>query len=190
MVYLHYISSLRYTILTGNPPYFHIYNLVLTTVPPQKSRSDPGQLARVLYSSSTVCLAWFSHECMHWNCSSSFIHRGHPNTRGSLHAQNWNAKGLRCPPGEWQIWGSIPACAVGIFPGLSHTSDLKIGTAVATLPGAWRCRVSSGTGWPSVSILWVGELESLICNFYLSVTAHSIVWADSSLRYTGMLLGR
>ena len=41
----------------------------------------------------------------------------------------------------------------GIFAGLSHTSDLKIGTPVATLPGAWRYRVSTGTGWPGVSIL-------------------------------------
>ena len=36
---------------------------------------------------------------------------------------------------------------------LGHTSDLKIGTPVATLPGAWRYRVSAGTGWPTVSIL-------------------------------------
>ena len=35
----------------------------------------------------------------------------------------------------------------------SHTSDLKIGTPVATLPGAWRYGVSAGTGWPGVSIL-------------------------------------
>ena len=39
------------------------------------------------------------------------------------------------------------------FSGSSHTSDLKIGTPVATLPGAWRCRVSAGTGWPGVCIL-------------------------------------
>ena len=39
------------------------------------------------------------------------------------------------------------------FSGSSHTSDLKIGTPVATLPGAWRYRVSSGTGQPGVSIL-------------------------------------
>ena len=32
------------------------------------------------------------------------------------------------------------------FSGSSHTSDLKIGTPMATLPGAWRCRVSAGTG--------------------------------------------
>ena len=50
------------------------------------------------------------------------------------------------------ILGSSPACAE-IFPGSSHTSDLKIGTPVATVPGAWRYRVSTGTGWPGVSIL-------------------------------------
>ena len=37
--------------------------------------------------------------------------------------------------------------------GGSHTSDLKIGTPMATMPGAWRYRVSAGTGWPGVSIL-------------------------------------
>ena len=39
------------------------------------------------------------------------------------------------------------------FSGSSHTSDLKIGTTVAALPGAWRDRVSAGTGRPGVSIL-------------------------------------
>ena len=77
-----------------------------------------------------------------------------------------------------------------IFSGSSHTSDFNIGTPVATLPGAWRYRVSAGTGRPDVSILWLGEMESLICNFYLSVAARKIVWADPSLRYTRMLLGR
>ena len=38
-------------------------------------------------------------------------------------------------------------------PGSSHTSDLKIGTPVATLPGAWRYRVSARTGRPGVSVL-------------------------------------
>ena len=58
------------------------------------------------------------------------------------------------------------------------------------MPGTWRYRVSAGTGQPSVSILWLGEMESLVCNFYLSVAARKIVWADPPLRYTGMLLGR
>ena len=39
------------------------------------------------------------------------------------------------------------------FSGSSHTSDFKIGTPVAALPGAWHCRVSAGTGRPCVSIL-------------------------------------
>ena len=42
---------------------------------------------------------------------------------------------------------------------------------MATLPGAWLYRVSAGTGQPGVSILWLGEVESWICNFYLSVAA-------------------
>ena len=59
---------------------------------------------------------------------------------------------VRRLPGERKVLGLNPACT-GIFLGLSHTSDLKIGTPVATLPGAWRYRVSTGTGRPGVSIL-------------------------------------
>ena len=39
------------------------------------------------------------------------------------------------------------------FSGSSHNSDLKIGTPVATLPGAWCYRVSAGTDRPDVSLL-------------------------------------
>ena len=58
----------------------------------------------------------------------------------------------------------------------SNTIDLKKkkGTTVPTLPGAWRYRVSTGTGRPGVSILQLGEVESLIYN-YLSVTARRVV---------------
>ena len=42
--------------------------------------------------------------------------------------------------------GSISVVPVRLFPG--HTSDLKTGPPVATLPGAWCYRVSAGTGWP------------------------------------------
>ena len=59
---------------------------------------------------------------------------------------------VRRPPRERKIPGSNPAFA-GIFSGSSHTSDSKIGTPVATLPNAWRYRVSAGTGRPGVSIL-------------------------------------
>ena len=59
---------------------------------------------------------------------------------------------VRRPPRERKVPGLNPTCA-GIFSGSSHTSDLNIGTPVATLPGAWRYRVSAGTGRPGVSIL-------------------------------------
>ena len=39
------------------------------------------------------------------------------------------------------------------FSGSCHTSDLKQGTPVATMPGAWGYRVSAGTDWLGVSIL-------------------------------------
>ena len=47
----------------------------------------------------------------------------------------------------------------------------------------WDCR-------PGVIIPWQAVVESLICNFFLSVAARTIVWADPSLRCTSMLLGR
>ena len=37
--------------------------------------------------------------------------------------------------------------------GSSHTSDLKICTPVAALPGVWRYWVSAGTGLSGVSVL-------------------------------------
>ena len=66
--------------------------------------------------------------------------------------------------------------------GSSHTSDFKIGTPVAILPGAMWYMVSTGTGWSGVSMLWLDEVESLISNFYRSVAVRRIVWADLSLR--------
>ena len=59
---------------------------------------------------------------------------------------------VRRPPRERKIPGSNPACA-GIFSWSSHTSDFKLGAPVATLPGAWSYRLSTGTGRPGVSIL-------------------------------------
>ena len=94
---------------------------------------------------------------------------------------------LRRPPWERKVWGSNPACE-GIFPGRVIPVTLKFGTAVAALTGAWLYRDGAGTGWPGVSILWLSEVESLICNLYLSVAARTLVLA--SLRYSSMLLGR
>ena len=75
------------------------------------------------------------------------------------------------------------------FSGSSHTSDFKIGTP-ATLPDSWHYKLSAGTGLPGVSIPWLGEIVSLICNFHLSVGGSKIVWKDPSLIYTSTLLGR
>ena len=69
---------------------------------------------------------------------------------------------------------------------ISKTKILALQWLPYQVPGS----VGSVTGWPGVSVLWKGEMESLICSFYLSVAACKIVWADVSLRYTSMLLGR
>ena len=57
----------------------------------------------------------------------------------------------------------------------SRTSDLQIGTPVATLLGAWNPRISAGTGWHGVSILWLGGMESLICKSCLIVAAPTVI---------------
>ena len=49
--------------------------------------------------------------------------------------------------------GQVVQASPEIFLGSNHTRDLNIGTPVATLPGAWRYRISAGTDWPGVSIL-------------------------------------
>ena len=94
---------------------------------------------------------------------------------------------LRRPLHEWQTRGSLPACTqipLALWFFQVEPYHLKNGTPVATLQGAWRYRVSAGTGWPCASILWLGEIECLICSF--SVWQH--IWAGSSIRYTSMLL--
>ena len=60
----------------------------------------------------------------------------------------------RLPRWPWGKASASRAEGPGFVPaGLSHTTDFNIGTPVATLPGAWRDRVSAGTGRPGVSIL-------------------------------------
>ena len=75
---------------------------------------------------------------------------------------------LKHQASRWQAWTWFP-CWPWIF--CQVNSYLKIGTPVATLPEAWHCRVSAGTGWPGVSVLWLDEIESLICHLYLRVAA-------------------
>ena len=76
--------------------------------------------------------------------------------------------------GKMSAWrvvdlGLIRTFTMDFFSMSSHTSDWKIGTLVATLPGAWCYRIITGTGWPGVSVLWLGEIARLICNCCLGV---------------------
>ena len=96
-----------------------------------------------------------------------------------------SGSGVRLESGRSGV--GIPR-APGFFSRSSHTSDLKTGTPVATLPDAWCYRVSAVTGWPvSVYCDWVRW--KFWSATYLSVTARKIVWADPSLRYTCLSLG-
>ena len=107
-------------------------------------------------------------------------------TGQSLHSTASVAKWVRRPPRERKIPGSNPDCTGTFSAGSCHSIELKFDTSVTTLPCALRYRVSAGTGQPGVSILWLGEVESLNCNFYLSLAPRTIVCADLSLRYTRM----
>ena len=76
-----------------------------------------------------------------------------------------------------------------VVPLYQSSSDRNCGAPVATLPGAWRFRVSAGTGWVRVSMLLLDEIASLICNF-LSQCGSTYNCLSRPVRYTGILLGR
>ena len=99
---------------------------------------------------------------------------------------------VRGPSRQRRTWVQFPLSPWIFFRVESYQWITKkfFPVVTGTLPGVPRYRVSTGTGWSGVSILRLGEMESFICNFYLSVAARQIVWADPSLRYTRMLLGR
>ena len=78
------------------------------------------------------------------------------------------SKGVRL--GDRKIRDSIPACD-GIF----HTSDLKKKKLALQWLPCHAPRVSAGTGRAGVSILCLGEVESLMFSFCLSVAARKIV---------------
>ena len=61
---------------------------------------------------------------------------------------------------------------------------LTVRPLVAILPDAWCYCISDSTGWPSVSTLWLVEIQSLICSFCRSAGACQIVYTNLSLRYT------
>ena len=67
---------------------------------------------------------------------------------------------------------------------LSHFSWLRHTQLYSSGYPARHYWVSVKTGWPVVSILRMHEVASLICIFFLSVTACTTVLAGPSLRYT------
>ena len=62
-----------------------------------------------------------------------------------------------------------PTIKVVTFRLRGYRRELKLGTPVVTLPGAWPYWVSARTGRPGVGMLWLGEIDILICSFCLSV---------------------
>ena len=61
---------------------------------------------------------------------------------------------VRCPPQEREKRDR------SLLSWSDHTSDVEIGSLVATLPGPWRFRVCARTGWSSVIRLWLTEIMS------------------------------
>ena len=61
-------------------------------------------------------------------------------------------------------------------PSPSHISDWNnTGILATNQPNIWLFGVNGRTVLPGVSIPWVAEAVSLICNFYLSVAARPVV---------------
>ena len=58
----------------------------------------------------------------------------------------------RWPSGKPSTWREGDAGIELRIPWWSDSNDLKTGMLVATLPGAWRCRVGAKPSWPRVSV--------------------------------------
>ena len=119
---------------------------------------------------------------------------------------------LRCPSLERRIWGSISISRVPNQNGVSqawyiveiHHSGRE--PSICAVEIFWvesylwlqdwhsngypaRCLVLQGQCWDWSSgcqYTVTGWGRKLICYFYLSVAAHTVVWADRSLRYTSI----
>ena len=135
--------------------------------------------------------------CMHTNTKTPHTHTyTHTHTHTHTHTTLYVCLGgssvthdclsvpeVSCPPQEGQTWDRTLLSPHGDFSKMRQTSDLNIGVIVATLPGVWCYMVSTETGWPSVSVLRLGEISCLICNFYHSMAAWTIVYTDMPLRH-------
>ena len=79
---------------------------------------------------------------------------------------------LRCLISRVAGTGSNPAFPVVFFFQSSHTSDLKIGTLVATLPGFWHYRLSPGywLDWCQYTMTdvayWISATSTSVGNTY------------------------
>ena len=76
------------------------------------------------------------------------IHEGSSVDSRELIVNRLGGQVVKTPTTRAADLGSNPAQPLS-----SHTSDFKICTPEATLPGVWLHRFSAGTGWPGVSIL-------------------------------------
>ena len=138
---------------------------------------------------SVSCLKIPRLTCYHMYCQESKIHTSISRVQAHSCSQNRNTVQLSiawvylCLPVGLVVRVSASRVAGlgfdsrlhhGDISGSGRTSDLEIGPPVATLPGVWCYRPSPLTGLPDVSILWLGEIESWIYNFYLRVAAHKI----------------
>ena len=114
-----------------------------------------------------------------------------------LHSSLFSAVLLPCyRPPQW-LSGRASASRAGdpriepCFLKCSHSSDLQIGILVAALPGAGRSRVITRGGWLGVSVLRQGDIQSLICSFYLSVAERTYCVSRSVPEvHCACLLGR
>ena len=144
---------------------------VYETVHPPNSRYESGR-TRVWFPLGPT----WRDVCV-WDCPSTKQPLWERQTQGLISTWRdvcvWDCPSTKQPLWERQTQGLIPTCT-GIFPG--WVIPVTWNLALLWLP----CQVSSVTGsalglvWTNVSILWVGEIESLICNFCFVVAAHKM----------------
>ena len=72
--------------------------------------------------------------------------------RGKVHSVRGKVYGVKGKVYGVRVKVSGVGCPLRL-PWSSQTSDLKIGTLVAPLPGARQYGVRAGTGWPCINIL-------------------------------------